>query len=448
MVSSYRNVVQTARRVFREGRTLPVEFRRQQLQQLKKMILENKSQFIDALRSDLGRPLFEAAGEVMGTVSSIEQTLGRLDDWVKTKEVKTVGTGDKSFIYNDPYGVVLVMGAWNFPLVLLSQPVAGAIAAGNTVVMKPSEVSATTAKVFETLAPKYLDSECYPVVCGGVPETTELLKERFDYIFYTGSTTVGKIVRDAANKHLTPTTLELGGKSPCYIDDTADMDKTVRRILKGKMTNLGQICIAPDYVLCNKQVQETFVQKAKEVLREWYGVDPSKSPDLSRIVAERHIDRLSTYLKEGKIAVGGRFDRSSKFVEPTILTDVSPDSKVMKEEIFGPILPILNVNNHNDVIDFVNDREKPLAMYVFSTREDDVQDILRRVSSGGVSVNDVMAHAGVTDLPFGGVGSSGMGAYHGDYTFETFTHRKSVLMRNFAEDTEAALKKRYPPYKL
>lgn len=447
MAPSYKEIVSNARKAFREGRTRPVEFRRQQLNQLRKMYVENEQMFLDALKTDLRKPHLEAViFETDFMLKDLDFILSRLDDWVKKQEVPSVVPEDKSFIYHDPYGVVLVMGAWNYPAQLTLIPAAGAIAAGNTVVMKPSDVSPATAKVIETLVPKYLDNDCFPVVCGGIPETTELLKERFDYIFYTGSTGVGKIVRDAANKYLTPTTLELGGKSPCYIDDSADMDIAVRRILWGKMFNLGQTCIAPDYILCNKGVQDTFVKKAKEVLKEWYGDHPEQSPDLCRIVAERHVDRLVGYLDSGKVAVGGKYNKNDKWIEPTILTEVSPDSKIMQDEIFGPILPVLNVNGATDVINFVNDREKPLSMYLFTTKENDLEDILQNVSCGGVTVNDTLHHAANHNLPFGGVGQSGMGAYHGDYTFETFTHRKSVLVRGYGKAPEQILQNRYPPY--
>lgn len=447
MAPLYKNIVSKARNAYKEGRTRPVEFRRQQLNQLRKMYVDNEKTFLQALKSDLNKPHLEAViFETDFMLKDLDYILSRLDDWCKTQEVPSIVPEDKSFIYNDPYGVVLVMGAWNYPAQLTLIPAAGAIAAGNTVIMKPSEVSPATAKVIADLVPKYLDNECYPVVCGGIPETTELLKERFDYIFYTGSTGVGKIVRNAANQYLTPTTLELGGKSPCYIDSTADMDIAVRRILWGKMFNLGQTCIAPDYILCNKTVQDTFVQKAKEVLKEWYGNNPQQSPDLCRIVAERHVDRLVGYLNSGKVAVGGKYNKTNKWIEPTILTEVSGDSKIMQDEIFGPILPIVSVKDHVDVINFINDREKPLSMYLFSTNNKDVEAILQKVSCGGVTVNDTLHHAANHNLPFGGVGHSGMGAYHGDYTFQTFTHKKSVLIRGYGSAPDKILQNRYPPY--
>ncbi|KAK3883879.1 hypothetical protein Pcinc_011818 [Petrolisthes cinctipes] len=320
------------------------------------------------------------------------------------------------------------------------------MAAGNTVIIKPSEVSPATASALAKLVPQYLDQACYPVVCGGVAETTELLKERFDYIFYTGSTTVGKIVRDAANKHLTPTTLELGGKSPCYVDTSVNLDKAARRILWGKMINLGQTCIAPDYVLCPREVREPLVSAMKEVLVEWFGKEPKTSPDLGRIVAERHVDRLAKYLDSGRAVVGGGYNREEKWVEPTILVDVKEDSKIMQEEIFGPILPILTVDNHTQAIDLIRAKERPLALYIFSVNKEIQDTFLRRVQCGGVCINDTIFHISNNKLPFGGVGWSGMGGYHGKFTFDTFSHFKSVLSRSYNPIIEKITCMRFPPY--
>ncbi|XP_066941585.1 aldehyde dehydrogenase, dimeric NADP-preferring-like isoform X1 [Macrobrachium rosenbergii] len=447
MTTPYKEIVGRARGAFKDGRTLSVEFRRQQLQQLKKMYEENSHVFLKALQSDLRKPKLEGMMlEVHGLINDIDYTLNRLDKWVKTQEVPSKIPFDKSYIYNEPYGVVLVMGAWNYPLQLTMLPVAGAIAAGNAVVIKPSEVSPATAAAIANLVPKYIDKDCYPVVCGGIPETTELLKERFDYIFYTGSTTVGKIVREAANKYLTPVTLELGGKSPCYVDQDVDMDMAVRRILWGKLINLGQTCIAPDYILCSKATEKIFVEKAKEVLQEWYGDDPQKSENLCRIVAERHVDRLEEYLKCGEAAIGGKVDRADRWVEPTVLVNVDKDSKILKEEIFGPILPVVNVDSHVEAISYINDREKPLAMYVFSKNKKKTEIFMKQVPCGGVTLNDTILHVAHTELPFGGVGHSGMGSYHGKFTFETFTHKKSCLSRSYNSFIDKAMRARFPPY--
>ncbi|XP_037797528.1 aldehyde dehydrogenase, dimeric NADP-preferring-like [Penaeus monodon] len=446
-MASFKEIVDRARAAFQSGRTRSVEFRKQQLLQLKKMYEENRQTFLDAVHSDLRKPKLEATLFETGFAEKdLDFLLTRVDDCLKPQEVAPVMPQDKCLIYKDPYGVVLVMGAWNYPLQLSLIPAAGAIAAGNAVIIKPSEVAPATAAAIAKLVPQYLDKECFHVVCGGVAETTELLKQRFDYIFYTGSTGVGKIVRDAANKFLTPTTLELGGKCPCYVDQTADLDIATRRILWGKLFNLGQTCIAPDYIMCPKAVEGEIVAKAKEILKEWYGDSLEKNPDLCRIVAERHVDRLAGYLSSGRVAVGGKYDRKSKWVEPTILVGVKEDSKVMQDEVFGPILPILNYENYQDAINFINKGEKPLAMYVFSKQQNVADAFLSQVSSGGATINDTLHHAANPNLPFGGVGHSGMGAYHGDYTIDTFLHKKSVLIRNFDSAPEKMLAVRYPPY--
>ncbi|KAJ8956612.1 hypothetical protein NQ318_013965 [Aromia moschata] len=283
----------------------------------------------------------------------------------------------------------------------------GAIAAGNCVVIKPSEIAPATATALATLLPKYIDKSCYPVFLGGVEETTDLLKERFDYIFYTGSSMVGKIVYQAASKHLTPTTLEMGGKSPVYIDNTAEMDVTARRVMWGKTQNSGQVCIAPDYVLCTRKVQEKFVQSAEKALKEFFNGNAKTTSDYARIISHRHFNRLSNLLKNQKIAIGGHTDPQDLFIHPTVLIDVSPDDPVMQEEIFGPILPIVNVENLEQAIKFINSREKPLTMYVFTKDNKTKQAFLERTSSGSLTFNDTIMQATVDGLPFGGVGNSG-----------------------------------------
>lgn len=441
--------MQRAREAFQCGTTLSIEFRKRQLKALRRMYEENEAAFCAALAQDLKKPKQEAILLELNLLKDdITYILARMDDWIKPEKISpTMMTMfDQPLVYHDPYGVVLVLGAWNYPVQLPLLPVSGAIAAGNCVIIKPSEVSPATAETIAKLLPKYLDKECYHVICGGIPETTDLLKERFDYIFYTGSTTVGKIVREAANKNLTPVTLELGGKSPVYVDESVDMEVAVRRILWGKCINLGQTCIAPDYILCSKQVQDKFVEVARRVLEEWYGANPKASPDLCRVINEKHVDRLTEYLKEGTAAVGGEVDKEQLYIAPTILTDVSPKSKVMTEEIFGPILPIINVESAYEAISFINAREKPLVLYIFSALESTQKLLLSYTSSGGSCVNDTMIHLSVHDLPFGGVGHSGMGAYHGKASFDTFTHNKSCLIRNYNKVAEMIGKMRYPPY--
>uniref|UniRef100_A0A0A1WJM9 Fatty aldehyde dehydrogenase n=1 Tax=Zeugodacus cucurbitae TaxID=28588 RepID=A0A0A1WJM9_ZEUCU len=448
-MANFEDIVQRCRTAFTSGKTKDVNFRRKQLENLLKMYEEHENEMISALDADLRRPKQESlVVETEFLKNDIKHILYNLGDWVKpeTPEKSLVNLLDDVQIFNDPYGVVLVIGAWNYPLQLLLVPVAAAIAAGNCVVIKPSEISTNCAKFVTEMVPKYLDNDCYPVVSGGPTETAELLKQRFDYIFYTGSTRVGKIIHAAANKYLTPVTLELGGKSPCYIDKSVELRTAVKRILWGKLINCGQTCIAPDYVLCSKEIQEKFIAEAKDVLKEWYGEDIKSSPDLSRIINHNNFQRLLGLMKSGKVAVGGNYDASERFIEPTILTDIKADDPIMQEEIFGPLLPIFTVENAYDAIKFINSREAPLCAYIF-TAEAEVQNLFKRdIQSGGMCMNDTIMHYAVDTLPFGGVGSSGMGRYHGKYGFETFTHKKSCLGKDLHPLGELLASGRYPPY--
>ncbi|XP_059059011.1 aldehyde dehydrogenase, dimeric NADP-preferring isoform X3 [Achroia grisella] len=443
--------VQRARDAFNRGVTRPVEWRRKQLKAIMRMYEENKQAMVDALQQDLRRGKTEAILlEIDYLINDLIGTLHSLDEWMKPEKPSKgiVNILDDVLIHNDPYGVVLVIGAWNYPLQLLLLPMTGAIAAGNAVVVKPSELATACNKfVVETL-PKYLDNDAVVVVEGGPQETTELLKQKFDYIFYTGGTNVGKIIYEAATKNLTPVTLELGGKSPVYIDNTVDIVVTARRILWGKFINVGQTCIAPDYILCTKEVQAKFVEASKKVLKEWYGEDPQKSPDLCRIINQRHFARLQALLdsSKDKVAIGGRHDAQDKYIEPTILIDVAPTDKIMQDEIFGPILPVVPIENAYEAIKFINEREKPLVLYVFTENKKTLKSFVQNTSSGGMCVNDTVMHMGVETLPFGGVGYSGIGAYHGKATFDTFTHKKSCLVKNFAAIGEKLAANRYPPY--
>lgn len=442
-------IVNTARAAFENGRTRSLEFREQQLKNLLRMYEENEQEMLDALKKDLNKSKMEGVvTEVQYLINDLKSVIDNFKEWAQPDKASKgmANILDDALIYKDAYGVVLVIGAWNYPIQLALVPVSGAIAAGNAVVIKPSEISPASAEFISKTIPKYLDNECYQVMCGGVQETTDLLKEKFDYIFFTGNTTVGRIVHAAANKHLTPVTLELGGKSPVYLDDSADVGVATRRILWGKCINAGQTCIAPDYVLCSKQMETKFIDTAKSVLKEWYGEDAQNSPDLCRIVSDNHFKRISKFLDNANIAVGGKTDAEDRYIEPTILKDVEPSDPVMQEEIFGPILPIVNINSTNDAINFINQREKPLALYIFSEDKSKIDTILETTTSGGVCVNDTLMHLTVPSLPFGGVGPSGMGAYHGKYTFDTFVHKKSTLVKNLSKFGERLQSSRYPPY--
>ncbi|XP_050674503.1 aldehyde dehydrogenase, dimeric NADP-preferring isoform X2 [Leptidea sinapis] len=443
--------VQKARDAFNRGVTKPIEWRRQQLKNLLRMYKENYNAMVDVLQKDLRRSKTEAILlEVDYLINDLANTLHNLDEWAKpTRPSKgIVNILDDVVIFNDPYGVVLIIGAWNYPLQLLLLPVSGAIAAGNAVIMKPSELAPATAKFIAETVPKYLDNDAIAVVEGGPEETTELLKNRFDYIFYTGGTNVGKIVYAAATKYLTPVTLELGGKSPVYIDNTVDIEVTTKRILWGKFVNVGQTCIAPDYILCTKEVQNKFIEHAKKILKEWYGDDPQKSPDLCRIITSRHFSRLQSLLdaSKDKVVIGGKTDAQDKYISPTIVANVSPDDKIMEDEIFGPILPIVPIENAYEAIKFINAREHPLVLYLFSKESNIHKIFIEQTRSGSVCVNDTIMFYAVDTLPFGGVGHSGMGAYHGKTTFDTFVHKKSCLVKNFAAIGEKLASGRYPPY--
>ncbi|XP_025196588.1 aldehyde dehydrogenase, dimeric NADP-preferring isoform X1 [Melanaphis sacchari] len=451
IMANYADVVEKARTAFNSNQTKSLHLRKHHLRQLLKLLNENSSDLQLALATDLRKSKQEAVlFEIEYLKNDIINALDSVESWMKIErpDKPLINIMDDVLIHKDPYGVVLVMGAWNYPLQLTLLPVVGAIAAGNSVVIKPSEIAPATAKLIAELVPKYLNRDAFPVVLGGVEETTQLLKQRFDYIFYTGSTSVGKIVRAAANEYLTPVTLELGGKSPLYIDGTVNMDISVKRIIWGKCINAGQTCIAPDYILCTRQIQNKFVEKAKQLLKAWYTDDPKNSPDFCRIVSEKHFVRLLDLMtNSGSIAVGGRHDKKDLYIEPTILTDVKPTDPIMKEEIFGPILPIVIVDNAYDAINFINNRNhSPLALYVFTQSKEIINNMLENVKAGGVCVNDTIVQVSVENLPFGGVGLSGMGAYHGKHTFDTFTHRKSCLVKDFNIIGESFSSAKYPPY--
>ncbi|MBL4848641.1 MAG: aldehyde dehydrogenase family protein [Planctomycetes bacterium] len=433
------------RAAFERGKTRPLAFRRQQLEALRRLITENEERFFEALAKDLGKPTVEAyASELAFILEDISYTLKHLKEWARPEKVKTplVHAIGRSEILREPLGVVLVIGPWNYPVQLVFAPLVGAISAGNCTVLKPSEMTPACSDLIAELVPKYLDPEVVRVVEGGIPETSALLEERWDYIFFTGSTMVGRIVYLAAAKHLTPVTLELGGKSPCIVDATCDLQTTARRIVWGKFFNAGQTCVAPDYVLCHEKTEGPLLEAMRAAVTEFYGADPKASPDFGRIVNERHHERLVGLLGDAKPVVGGDHDVSQRYLAPTILSGVSAEDPIMQEEIFGPILPVLTVGSIDEAIEFVNAREKPLALYVFTSDNSNADRVLARTSSGGACVNETLAHLAVPELPFGGVGGSGLGAYHGSHSFETFSHRKSVLRRKTWPD----LKLRYPPY--
>ncbi|MGQ4515535.1 aldehyde dehydrogenase family protein [Streptomyces sp. DW26H14] len=424
------DTVARLRATFRTGRTKERDWRVRQLTALRTVLTEHEGEFAAALNADLGKSKEEGVRtEVVFTVREIDHMLGHLDDWIRptAAPVPEHLAGARAWSVLEPLGVVLVIGPWNYPAQLLLAPMAGALAAGNCVVAKPSELAPETSALLARLLPRHLDPDAVAVVEGGIPETTALLEQRFDHIFYTGNGGVGRIVMRAAAEHLTPVTLELGGKSPVFVDRDADVAEVAARLVATKFLNAGQTCVAPDYVLTDPATARGLVAALAREIPAVYGDDPAASPRYGRIVNERHFDRLSGLLASGTVAAGGRGDRSARYIEPTVLTGVSPDSPVMREEIFGPILPVIEVEDLDEAIDFIVARDKPLALYAFTRSGATRERLLAETSSGAVTFGLPVAHLTVPDLPFGGVGESGMGNYHGPYSMETFSHRKAVL---------------------
>ena len=441
-------VLARLRATFDSGRTRPVEWRKEQLRALDRLLVESEAELLEALRLDLGKPALEGfITDIAFVRAEIAETLRHLDRWLQPTRAKVPvkqqpGTAR---IHRDPLGVVLIIGPWNYPIQLVLAPLVGAIAGGNTAVVKPSEVSEHSSRALARLVPRYLDSDAFAIVEGGVEETTALLHERWDHIFYTGNGTVGRVVMAAAARHLTPVTLELGGKSPVIVDRSANLDVAARRIAWGKFLNAGQTCIAPDYVLVDRAVEAPLLARMADAVRSFYGPEPAASPDYGRIVNQRHFDRLSALADadgSGETVFGGTRDASMRYYAPTALRGTDPSSPIMQEEIFGPILPTIAVDDLDASIDYVNAHDKPLALYVFAEDAAASTRVVEATSSGGVCINATLFHITVPGLPFGGVGESGIGAYHGRASFETFTHPKSVLSRPTKLDPSVA----YPPY--
>jgi aldehyde dehydrogenase (NAD+) len=416
------------------------------LNSLKAVLIKDQAQIGEALKKDLGKCSFEAwsteIGFLTGEISDFVKDLPSLMSPEKVATPLTMQPG-ASFIYNEPYGVVLVLAPWNYPVQLAFSPLIGAIAAGNRVVIKPSEMTPHCAQIIADVVSQVFTQNEVQVVLGGVEETTQLLKEQFDYIFFTGSTAVGKVVMRAAAEHLTPVTLELGGKSPCLIDESANLAVAAKRVAWGKWMNAGQTCVAPDYVLIPKKLEASFLSEMKKAIEQFYSTTPQQSPDYGRIVNERHFDRLVKLMADAEIVCGGQHDRTERFIAPTILRGVNESHPIMQDEIFGPLLPILTYEKLDEAISFIKKRNKPLALYLFTQNKDSEKKVLESVSFGGGCINDTVIHLANSELPFGGVGPSGMGAYHGKLSFETFSHKKAV----FKQTTMVDVPVRYPPYK-
>ena len=440
--------VAAARTAFDAGATRPAAWRVATLERMRSLLEEREGRLLDALAADFGKPRAEAWATELGfTIGDINHTLAHLPLWMKPERVGTpvAFKPGSSHIVREPVGVTCVIAPWNYPVQLLLVPMVAAIAAGNAVVAKPSELAPHTAAELVALIDDIADP-AVAVVQGGVAETTELLAQRFDHILYTGNSRVARIVMRAAAEHLTPVTLELGGKSPAIVSRNANIDVAGKRIAWGKFVNAGQTCIAPDYVLVERPVHDQLVAAIGAAITSFYGNDVQASPDFTRIVNEPHFHRLEKLLHDGTVAVGGESDADTRYIAPTVLTGITKDDPVMGEEIFGPILPVIAVDSLDEAMAFVNDGsaqgDKPLALYTFSESDSENDRVLATCTSGGACVNGTLLHISNPNLPFGGVGESGMGAYHGKFGFDTFSHRRSVHSRSTKLDPALM----YPPY--
>lgn len=441
-------IVSRVRDTYNSGRTRPMEWRQEQLDGLVRMLKMEGPRFEAALASDLGKPALEGFAADIGSVAGeIAGMRKHAPKWAKPRKVRLPLTTlpGKGYIVPEPLGVALVVAPWNYPIQLLLLPVAAAIAAGNAVIAKPSEIAPATSNALAELIPRYVDPEAIAVIEGDVNVATELLEQRFDHIFYTGSTEVGRIVAMAAARHLTPVTLELGGKSPVLVDDSANIEVTARRLAWGKWLNAGQTCVAPDYVLVTEKHRDALVDGMEAAFAEFAaGAGTKDNVDFASIVTERHAGRIEGLLADhgGTIAFGGETDTAAKYVAPTVIVDPDPTAKVMQEEIFGPVLPVITVESMSEAVEFVNDREKPLALYIFAEDGEKVDELIAQTTSGGACVNHVIQHLLPPELPFGGVGESGTGRYHGVSGFDTFSNLRSVLKKPTKPDPKLL----YPPY--
>ncbi len=445
------DIVNQQRAFFLTGATLPIQYRKQALNKLKKAIQAHEKELLEALHTDLGKSEMEAyMCEVGLTISEIDYISARLRRWARNKRVCTplANFPAKSFTVQEPYGVTLIMSPWNYPVLLTLEPLVGAIAAGNCCVLKPSDYSPATSKVIASLIAEIFPPEYVTVVTGGRKENANLLEQHFDYIFFTGGVTVGKLVMEKAAQHLTPITLELGGKSPCIVDKTANIPLTARRIVFGKYLNCGQTCIAPDYVLIDEAVHDEFVACVKKEIMAMYTTNPLTFAAYGKIINRKHFDRILGLIDSTKVVYGGKSNPDTLQIEPTVLDNVNPEDAVMQEEIFGPILPILIFRSSESqsfaeqAIEFVRNRPQPLALYIFTNNKQTEKRFLQTVQFGGGCVNDTIMHLASSEMAFGGIGNSGMGSYHGKKSFETFSHEKSIVKKPNWID----LPIRYQPY--
>lgn len=440
-------LLERQRDFFNSNISRETRFRIEQLEKLRKVIQKHEDAILEVLNLDLGKSRMEAYISEVGYIySEINYMKKNLKKFARPLKVKTplLYFGGSSYIIPEPMGVVLIMGPWNYPFQLIMAPLIGSIAAGNCTVLKPSEHAPRVSGIINAMVKENFAKDYIAVIEGGVETAQNILENKFDYIFFTGSEVIGKSVMQAAAKNLTPLCLELGGKSPCIVDQDTNILYTARRIVWGKFLNAGQTCVAPDYLLLDRKIKGELLKNIQDILKDFYGDDPRRSADYSRIINEQHFLRLSALLKDAEILTGGEQLREERYIAPTIIDNISPDHPLMQEEIFGPILPVMDYENLEEVIAFLRNKPRPLALYFFSHNKEKQQKILSETISGGVSINDTIIHITNRELPFGGVGSSGMGNYHGKASFDSFSHHKSVLKNSLLLDIPL----KYPPYKV
>lgn len=434
------------RRFFDSAATKSYESRMAQLRKIKRAIIDYADDIEKALKQDIGRPAFEAHVETSTAMDEVKHAMKHLKKWMAPQRVGTspFAQPGRSRIESTPLGVTFIMGPYNYPFLLCIQPLIGAIAAGNTVILKPSSLNPTVADVIERMVEANFSDDYVKVFKGSTEVTNELLKERFDHIFFTGSPRVGRIVMAAAAKHLTPVTLELGGKSPTIVHHDANLDIAVKRIVSGKMLNAGQTCVAPDHIYVHASVRNDFERKMVRFLKQSYGDDPQASPDFGRLINNRHFKRVKDLIDPSKVIAGGETDEAENYIAPTLMSGVTMDDPVMQEEIFGPVLPIIEYNELSEIYDRVKQiPNHPLALYLFTESDKVEREVLDNIQFGGGCINNTVMHVANGNLPFGGVGESGMGNYHGKKSFDTFSHQRSILKAT----TRFDIKLRYAPYK-
>ncbi len=445
-MTDIQKILADQRQFFKSGRTKDLDFRLKSLARLKKAIVQNQAALLEALKKDLSKSAYESYLTEIGiALSEIRLVRRKLKSWARPRRVRTPSYLwlASSRIYSEPYGMALIISPWNYPVLLTISPLIGSIAAGNCSVLKPSEYAPHTAAIISQIIESQFDAPYVAVFQGDAKISQKLLEHHFDYIFFTGSGAVGKIVMAAAAKYLTPVTLELGGKNPCIVDRDVNIDQAARRIVFGKFMNAGQTCIAPDYLLVHKSNTQRLRDQIKKYLHQFYGPNPQKSPDYARIINRRHFNRLLALLEKNQITSGGQSDPQDLYIAPTLIENPAGDDPVMQDEIFGPILPLLEFDDLSEVLALLNSRPKPLALYVFSNQRQTWRQIINGASFGAGCINDTIIHIANTHLPFGGVGDSGMGHYRGKASFDTFSHKKSVLKKSFTYEPPL----RYPPYK-